>query len=455
MICPKCGVITKNGGEYCAICGAKMSDPPAAPAEINSAFSAPGNLGGSAPAPRPVEYVPKHASPGPVRPAAEPQMSVWDTVQRTPAAPVRPVPVPEPVPAHTPAAPTAPYGAQVRDANRCAGCGNPVVAGSAFCGSCGYRFGMPRDPGAKKTYGTPAKNTKLWVVFAAAAALILVVAAVILVLTLSGNPLVKIGSAVKKTVNAGNFTATYSVDVDGYETEGELFADIDVKNRTVTMYTVIEDGGATMTIGIYDEYVFTYYEYGGYSYGYAEDIGSELDDIFDAYEEAGGSDPGELLDRLDELMEDYTGDALSEYMDLAALEKCIKTYARAASKEKWLKSNAGYSRSKVAGETLYTFKPELYDFLMASLPYFESAFEDSDDYEILMEALEDGEDYLDDGMDMEYTIGVRSGYLSSVCFTVEIDGEEVEVTVDIYNVNKTTIDISELEDMLDAARKSG
>ena len=348
----------------------------------------------------------------------------------------------------------APNGAAQPQQNNmfiCPNCGRPVPQGSAFCGTCGQRFAAPKAP-AKKNYSAAAKKTKLWIPAAAAVALILVVALVIGMFSSLGGPLLKIGSAAKKTVDAGNFTADFEAEVDGEGVEGTLYADINVKKRTVSMYITLEMDGDEVIVGIYDGYAFIHYD--GYYYSYSDcvDIEDQLDEIFDAYEESGKKDMSELLEDLEELIYNMTWEELSDYVDMDVLEKCLKTYAKAASKEKWLKQNMGFSQSKKSGETLYTFEPELSEFLLASLPYFEEAFEDADMYEELMEDLEDYGDDLDDEFAMEVTIGVKSGYLSSMSGTVEVDGDEMEFTVKIYDVNKTKLDEAELADLLDDAK---
>lgn len=403
MKCSNCGTEV-SGGMFCPACGTRVD-------------SAPAQSAGS--------YVPKHASP-----ASSYQnypSSMWDFDQ--PAA-------------------------SANGGSVCPGCGKPMVEGTTFCGSCGYRMAAPVNqnrPANNRKYSAPAKKSKLWVPIAAGVALILVIALVIGMISSMGGPLVKIGSAVKKTMKSGNFTVDYEVEVDGESIEGTAFVDIDMKERVINMSTTVEVDGAEVLFGIYDGYAFYMIEESGYSYSDAEDIEDELEEIFDAYEEADGSDLGEVLVQLDELMYDYAGEELSDYFDLEELEACLKAYSKAVAKEKWLKENLGYSKDKKSGETLYTFEPTISEFALASLPYFESAFEDSDVYDELMEALEDEGDELDDMIDMEYTIGVKSGYLSTIEMVIDADGEELEVTVKIYDVNKTKLDEAELADLLDDA----
>ena len=337
----------------------------------------------------------------------------------------------------------------------CPGCGRTSDGSSVFCGYCGSRFDTPAapvtpaNPPRKRAYSAPAKKMKLWVPITAGVALVAVIALVIAMFSSLGGPLVKIGAAAKKTFDSGNFTVEYEVDVDGEGIEGILYADIDVKNREVNILTVLEFDGEEGTIGIYDGYAFMIPPYGKAE---AYDIEDQLDEIFDTYEESEKKDLGELLEQIDELLYDTTGEELSDYFDLEALEEALKTVGKEAAKEKWLETNAGFSKEKKKGEMLYTFEPSLYELVMAVLPYFEDSFEDSDMYDELMEAMDESGDYLDDEFTVEYTFGVKSGYLSTIDVVMEIEGEEVEAVLKIYDVNKTKLDPSELEDLLDEAR---
>lgn len=449
MQCTNCGVELKADSKFCPKCGTKA--PEAAPVRpaMSSAFTAAGDLSGD-PAPREDKvYVPRHASPEPARPTAVP---VWTGVERS-------------VPADTSFAETellVEPGPAAKPAvgKTCPRCAHPVAETSAFCGTCGYRFAAPAAPAApvrrerSKKYSAPAAKNKVWIPIVAGVALLLVAALVIGLLSIAGGPLVKIGSAVRKTVKAGNFTADYAVEIDGMDVEGLLYADIDVKQRTVMMHTVIEMDGMEVTLAIYDGYMIGVASYGGYNSYMYQDIEDQLDEIFDAYEESEDKDLSEVLEQLNDLMYEYSRQDLTDYLDFDELETSLVKFAKAANREKWLKANAGYSKSGKSGETLYTFAPSPYTFLSAFLPYFETVFEDEDIYEDMMDSLDDIGDEMDDLLELECTIGVKSGYLSSISGYMDMNGDEVEFTVRIYDVNKTKLDEDELEDLLSDAKRN-
>lgn len=464
MNCPRCGLlITKETG-FCPECGASLLtieyEKPAAP--TSSAFSAAGDLGGTpapaapsesqrptwdsttapsvdstvyAPASHPQSsppaakpYVPRHASQESV--AATP--SVWDSVNASAA------------PTPKPAAPTGTV---------CPSCGAAGKPDSAFCERCGQRLQAaapapsaarpavtaPRTerPVRSRPASAPAKTRNLMPFILGGVALIVVVALVIGILSLTGGPLVKIGSAAQKTVKSGNFTVDLSMDAGYDSAEATIYVDMDVKARELTLYAEVEGE----QLGIYDGYFF--FKYG--EYGYAEDISDELDDAFEAYEASTDKDIGVLIEELNELMDDE----LEDFFDLDELEPCVTKFIKAANSESWLKKNAGLTTSKKDGATLYTFAPDFVKLMLATMPYFEKAFLDEDDYDDAMESLEDEDTGLED-VEMELTVGVKSGYLSTIGLYFDPGaGSDMEVSVEIYDVNKTKLDIDELEDILD------
>lgn len=226
----------------------------------------------------------------------------------------------------------------------------------------------------------------------------------------------------------------------GRETvRGEFQYDIDWKERDIMVYGTLKNSGNKVTFGIYDGYMFTE--------DYVIDISDELDEMFEACEDAQEQDLDELMEQL----EDMLGISLEDYIDLDELPGCLKAYGKKLNSESWLKEYAGFTQEKKNGTTYYCFEPKTYDFLSGSLPLFESAFEDPDDYEDAMDSLKDAKSELND-MDVELTLGVKSGYLSEFLLEMEIDGISVSYEIELSNIGKTEIDVDELEDMLDDAK---
>lgn len=417
---------------------------------ISVSFTPSGHSGAGAQPTAGSGYIPRHVSPSDQVYTG----SVWDQINSTPKEKA-----PDTMAASEPGA------------NRfCTYCGARMTAGSAFCVQCGKRVredgvsAPPCEPEfapvppvkpvsyrpdtsagapptrAHRAYASGKKKSKLLAPILAGVALLVVVALVIALLSILGGPLVKIGAAGQKTMKSGNFTVEFSVDGDGMSgSEGIMYADIDVKERQINLYGETDD----ISFGIYDGYIFVTYE----DEGYKEDIEDELDELFDAYEASDSEDIGTLLEELDDMM----NGELSDLLDLDEMETCAATFIKDANTEKWLKDNAGYSKSRENGETLYSFDLDFFQLLQGAMPYFESAFEDEDDYDTLMDEIDEIVDE-EDPYDVVCTIGVKSGYLSS--FELEIDDgwDEMTVSMKISDVNKTKLDLDELEQMLDDIR---
>lgn len=263
----------------------------------------------------------------------------------------------------------------------------------------------------------------------------LVIVLAILIGSISGGPAASVAKAVEKTLLGGNFTAEFDVEIEGSKVSGTAMVNMNVKKHTVTALIEMKSGTEKIVVGIYEEDFFMYYP--SMEYGIVQDIGSELDDIFEKYEENKKLD----MESLAELIEDMTGEDLEDYVDLKATEKGAKKLIKKLNSKSWLKENAGYSTEKKNGATIHVFEPDMYDLMMASVVFFEDAIEDYDD---MLEALEDSEDVLSD-VDVTLAVGVKSGKLTSL--EAEIM-KELEISVEFSDVGKTKIDEEELQDYI-------
>ena len=376
---------------------------------------------------------------------------------------------------------------------RCNHCNNIIDDGSLFCHYCGSRQDAPaqwqqpvqqeqqywgnasvyqqpayqensyQQPAYQQNYyQQPAPNQKRYAAPAgkrsATAGVIAGVAVllVLLVVVLGAftnwfglkGPLMTIASATRKTFAEGNFTVQFSAEVDYDSMEGVAYVDIDMKQETVNILMELEVDNEKGVLVIYDEYLILESD-GDYEY---TDISEQLDTFFDTYEKTGESelDWEDMLDEIDP----YLYDEMEEYIDFDALNKCIETYAKQLNNAGWLKKNAGYSTQNKSGVKLHVLNPELDVFLSASVPFFETAVRNPDDYEELLDTMEDVEDVADE-VEIWTVFGVKGGKLVSIEAELEVEGEEIVLEATFSDIGKTKLDLDELEDFLKDAKRNG
>lgn len=291
------------------------------------------------------------------------------------------------------------------------------------------------------------------------------------------GPAAKISKAAIKTLGAKNYT----IDIDlvreyefydsyndswntsKYTYTGYLQVQMDIDKRELTVYGELEnENGGLEIVAIYDGYSISYTEYSNGDVWYScEDISDQLDEIFDAYEENKKSikklDWEELLssDAVEDAYGEDLYDEASEYINFKNLTKCLKKFSKKLNSTSWMKKNAGMTTSRENGMKVYTFNPDIAAFASASLPIFESAFEDSDDYEELEDSIEDLEDATEDA-NIEFKFGTKGGKLTMVSFDVTSESAEfysnTSCSFNFTNINKTKIDMDDLDDLLDEAQ---
>lgn len=410
MKCSVCGAQLPEASTFCAECGNRVETTPGSG---GSYFSSAGDLNGGG--------------------SAAPVPSIWDTYQ------------------------------QKTSAQKCPRCGAPVEEDEQFCMNCGQKLKEERksegpdldiEISRKTVRGTgvpgvriPSRASKpnlglLLGIGAGALALILVVVIIGVSTSWFGlvGPGVQLVSAVKKTVDKGNFTMEFELSDGLDDIEGVALVNIDMKKRDVQLYMQMDMEGNDVVVAIYDGYFMEYYE--EYDYGYAEKISSELDDLFDAYEAAVSGDREEMTDMLEDMGLDE--DDLEDYVDLEALEKCIGTLVKKLNSKAWLKENAGYTTRRDGGATIHSLEPEMEEFLIAVLEIMEPAFQDEDDYEDIVDSVEDIDD-----VDVLVETGIKSGYLVSADLEVDTGYDELEIHAAFRDYGKTKIDVEELEELLD------
>ncbi len=319
-------------------------------------------------------------------------------------------------------------------------CKRPVPQGAGFCPNCGNKLTAAPVPKQKKK-----KNAAPLVGILLGAAI--VIGLLILAVSLfSGGqgPLLQVLAASRKTLEAGSFTITFTVEADNTESSGTAQVVVDTKAQELTVYSEMEQNGEARLAGIYEGRSLVYMD----DYGYTQDMEDGLEALFDAYEEV-----TEDFDR-DQFVEDFLEaffdvEDMDDYVDSDVMEECLNTYIDHLNDKKWLQKNLGYTKESEGGVAYHSFNINLYDLLVTTIEEFEEVFEDSDQYDIILELLEDNEDNFD--FECRLTMGIRGGKL--VAFTFEMDEGIAQFTFSDFG--KTKVDTDTLEELLEEIETSG
>lgn len=332
----------------------------------------------------------------------------------------------------------------------CTNCGSPMEPDSKFCANCGNY--MDGKAAMKPKRKSKAKIGILVGVIAAVCTLVL-----FLLVVGAGfatdwfgltGPGAKLTSAMKKTFGAENLTTTFEITLEedgiSLKAEGDMQISFIPDQRELTLYANIEVAGESAELAVYDGYCIMRTVTGVHSM----DISEELDDFFDDYEEARKEGRS-----LKDIIEDIDEDA-GDHVNFDELEKGLKKYNKKFNDKRWLKENAGYSVKREDGTTVHSFDLDIYKFLKASLPFFEKAFLDEDDYEECMDDLQDSKSEMDD-CDILLEMGIKGGKLVQMTAQLEDeDGTQVQLDISFSRIGTTRIDTDALEDLLDRSESS-
>lgn len=343
----------------------------------------------------------------------------------------------------------------------CPVCGTAVEDGTVFCSNCGANISPVSAPDAVLSLSAfekstakkkPKKVKKILLTIGLVIAALLVVFVIVGICTnwfgLNG-PLTQIASATEKTFSKHNFSADFTIEVDGEEFEGTVFFDMDVENEIIHMLLNAEHDGDEIIIAIYDDHLI----YGSEDNLSSIDVSMYISSICDAIEYSKDSSMSfdEAWDRLIDLIPNKKQEEINDdYVKLDTLKKLIKTFfIKKLNNASWLKENAGYSTESENGIKMHKFEPEVGPLLVASAEHFESAFAKSSVYDDVMDFAEDAEEYTED-WEIYVGFGIKGGKLVLLEAAIGED-EFVSVSCSFYDIGKTTLNEDELDDLLDDA----
>lgn len=317
----------------------------------------------------------------------------------------------------------------------CNNCGNINDENTKFCVSCGNKLETKTQETGENNITSIKPSKKHIKIIIALVAVIITVCLAILGHKASSNPVIKLKSAMKSTLKAKSAEFEIVVtedDDDPSKVYGAIEFDSD--KRFLSIYL---DSGRDGEIWIrYDNSETKMFhekngkltEIDGIDAEEAEEL---FEALFDALE--GNADSSSIK----HFMED---NEIDEFIDVDEFENESKKLAKKLVSKENLENILGYSKKKNGSETIYSFKPDLYELtlflidegetLLTKDAYFEirngKKDMDSDDLPIMnMDFIVQGK-YIT-GYDYEYTDGYDS----------------VDIEFRLNNINKAKVDFPE------------
>jgi hypothetical protein len=169
--------------------------------------------------------------------------------------------------------------------------------------------------------------------------------------------------------------------------------------------------------------------------GYNDDF-VDPDFLFDTIKDLGKKDITKL--DYEGIIEELEMDDIEDYIEADDMGKAVGAVLKALDKN--AKDCMGYEKK---GKTV-TYDIEVYDTMMVAVEALEKYFVDEDDYEELVEGLEDAEDYLKDMDNIEIEIVKDGKYISEI--TIDA-GKDAQIKIELSDVNKVKEEID--EDIID------
>ena len=289
------------------------------------------------------------------------------------------------------------------------------------------------------------KNQAKWIPYAVAAGIGVLLLALCLVLFHSG-PLDKLKKAAGNTFFAENFTAMYSIDVNGDVVDGYVNLAIDPDKRTLDMYMTLETRESDYDCGIYKT---TFVVCSAVTNDiYTLDISDRLDNFFDALEKNGNPDWQILLD----FSKVNLQKEISKDFDFETFLKCFGSWLNKLNNKNWATKNAGYSVKKEGGTTTHTFHPDPYTLVCETIPMFRSAFRQESRYDQLTEYVDNAK-YLFISGKADFSCQVQNGYLTAANFEIKYHNTHIKADFSFIGIGKTIIDTGAVQDYIASAEE--
>lgn len=253
--------------------------------------------------------------------------------------------------------------------------------------------------------------------------------------------------------------------------EGQLKVLLDPEEKELTVYgtttsanelttVIIHDGWMVNSVGYmsgyYDSYLSEYLgDYLGDDVGsyFKVDISDSLDILFD------DSEFESLEDVLDKIPEETLAE-IEEVVDLEKLLELLETLGEEKfTNEQWWKDNFEYTATTEDGVTVHTFEIDPIMLLDLFFGHFEEVFVNAEDFEDLMEQIEDLTDYMPE-FSMQVKLIQTGDMITGYGIYAETNESEtkeqikLDFTVTISDIGTTEIDTEMLDNIIEELPES-
>lgn len=272
-----------------------------------------------------------------------------------------------------------------------------------------------------------------------------VLIAVVLALCLGGGGAVdRLQKAAGKTLLAENFTANFSFDINGEATDGFMNVTANRAEKKLEMYMAFTTRAGDYYGGIYDS-KFVLCDTASND-TIIIDIENQVNAFFDAREN-GQPDWAVLLD-----IDEYNlHSAINQDFDFDVLLTCLGDFLKNLNSASWAETYAGYSKGKENGVTQYSFRPDPYVLVTQTLPIFQPAFRNPQDYKNLQAYVDDAKFLLTQGK-ADFSYGIKNGRLVSADFALQYHDTDMTCSLSFTDIGSTTVDISTIAFILEEER---
>ena len=323
----------------------------------------------------------------------------------------------------------------------CEKCGNEIPNDAVTCPSCGAATGVTGSDATTVSLDAPKKNNLLPIIaIAGGGVLVLIILVVLAVVVFGGNG--KVSGTVddlQATIGSKGAEFEFSMEGEGFD-DSKLEGWYTLNTSKQEVSSEFEVSGMEMFFAVREGEYGVYSEYAGQEMVKSGDVEDVVDVdpefLFDTIKDLGSKDITKL--DYEAIIEELELEDVEDYIEPKDMGKAVGAVLKALDKN--AEDCMGYEKK---GDTI-TYDIEVYDTLVVAVEALEKYFVDEDDYEDLVDALDDSKSYLKKMENIEIEIVKDGKYISEI--TIE-SGKEAKIKLKLSEVNKVKEEID--EDIID------